>query len=148
MSIELVISSNHLILCRPLLLLPSIYPSIGVFSNESVLHIRWPCIRASASVSVLSMYIQGWFSLVCTSLISLQSKGLSRVFSNTAVQNYQFLGSQFPFGPALTSILTIGKTIALTRWNFIYIYKHIWIHTYVRKSFWKGYNYILDKENK
>ena len=78
-----------------------------------------------ASVSVLSMNIQGWFPLVLTGLLSLQSKGLSRVFSNIAVQKHQFLSPQFPYDPALTSILITGKTIGLTRWKFIYIYKHI-----------------------
>ena len=61
MSIESVMPSNHLILCRPLLLLPSIFPSIRVFSNESALCIRWPSIGVSASTSVLPMYIQDWF---------------------------------------------------------------------------------------
>ena len=87
-SIQLVMPSNHLILCCPLLLLPSIFPSIRVFSKEPVLWIRWPIIGVSASVSVLPMNIQGWFSLGWTGLISLLSKGLSRVFS--IVQKYQF----------------------------------------------------------
>ena len=124
------------------------FPASGSFPMSQFFASGGQSIGASASLSVFSMNIQGWFALVWTSLISWQSKGPSRVFSNTAVQKYQFLGFQFPCGPALISILTTGKTIALTRWNFIYIYKHIWIHTYVRKSFWKGYNYILDKENK
>ena len=59
-SIELVMPSNHLILCRPLLLLPSIFPSIRVFSNESALHIRWPNIGVSPSTSVLPVNIQDW----------------------------------------------------------------------------------------
>ena len=68
MSIELVMPSNHLILCRPLCLLPSIFPSIRVFSNDSVLRIRWPKYSASAewvsaSASVLPMNIQDWFPL-------------------------------------------------------------------------------------
>ena len=75
MSIKSVMPSNHLNLCRPLLLLPSIFPSIGVFSNESVL-IWW-----QASVSVLPMKIQDWVPLGWTGWISLRSKGLSRVFS-------------------------------------------------------------------
>ena len=87
MCIELVMPSNHLILSRPLLLLPSIFPSIRVFSNESVLGIRWPNIGVSASASVLRMNIQ-------IRLISLQSKRLSRVFSNTTVQKHQFFGAQ------------------------------------------------------
>ena len=94
MSIELVMPSNHLILCRPLLLLPSIFPSIRIFSNESVLHVRWQNIGVSASASVLPMNIQDLFSLGWTSWISLQSKGLSGVFSNTTVQKHQFFGVQ------------------------------------------------------
>ena len=58
MSIESVMPSDHLILCRPLLLSPSIFPSISIFFNESVLHIRWPSIGASASAAVLPMNIQ------------------------------------------------------------------------------------------
>ena len=82
MSIELVMLSSHLVLCRPLLLLPSIFPSIRVFSSESALHIRWPKYW-SFSVSPSSEH--SWLiSLGLTSLISLQSKGLSRVFSRTA----------------------------------------------------------------
>ena len=83
MSIESVMPSNHLILCHLFLLLPSIFPSIKVFSNESVLLIRWLTYgaSASASASVLPRIIQDWFPLGLTGWISLQSKGLSRVFS-------------------------------------------------------------------
>ena len=88
MSIVSVMPSNHLILCHPLLL-PSIFPSIRVFSNVSVFHIRWPN-GVSASVSVLLMNIRDWFPLGWTGWISLQSKELSRVFSNTTVQKHQF----------------------------------------------------------
>ena len=94
MSIESVVPSNHLILCHPLLLLPSVFPSIRVFSKESALCIRWPSIGVSASASVLSMNIQDWFPLELTGWISLQSKGLSRVFSNTTVQKHQFFCTQ------------------------------------------------------
>ena len=66
MSIELVMPSNHLILCHPLLLLPSVFPSIKVFSNESVLCISGQSIRASAPVSVLPKNIQDWFPLQLT----------------------------------------------------------------------------------
>ena len=87
MSIESVMPFNHLILCCPLLLLPSIFPSIEVFSNESVPHIRWPKYWSlSFSISPSNKTIQDWFPLGCTGWISLQSKGLSRVFSNTTVQ--------------------------------------------------------------
>ena len=85
MSIELVMPSYHFIICCPLILLPNIFPSIRVFSNESVLHIRWPSTEASASAPVLPMNIQDWFTSGLTDLISLQSKGLSRVFSNITV---------------------------------------------------------------
>ena len=94
MSIELVMSSTHLILCCPLLLLLSIFLSIRVFSNESVLHIRWPKIWSFSSASILPMNIQDWFPLGWTGWIPLQSKGLSRVFSNTTVQKHQFFGVQ------------------------------------------------------
>ena len=87
MSIESVMPSHHLILCHSLFLLPSIFPSIGVFSKESVLHIRCQSIEISASASVLPMNIQDWSPLGLTGLI-LQSRGLSRVFSNTTVQSF------------------------------------------------------------
>ena len=89
MPTELVMLSNLLILCRPLLLPPSIFPSIGVFSDKSVLLIRWPKYWSSASASVLSMNIQDWFPLGWTGLISLQSKTLSRIFSNTTVFSHK-----------------------------------------------------------
>ena len=94
MSIESVMPSHHLILCHPRLLPPSIFPSIGVFSKESVLHIRCQSIEISASASVLPMNIQDWYPLGLIGLISSQSKWLSRVFSNTTVQKHQFLGAQ------------------------------------------------------
>ena len=94
MSSELVMPSNYPILCRPLLLLLSIFPSIGVFSNESVFKSGGQSIGVSASVSVLPMNIQDWFPSEWTSWISLQSKGLSRVFSNTTVQKHQFFSAQ------------------------------------------------------
>ena len=93
-SIELVMLSNHLILCHPLLLLPSIFPSIRVFPNESFFTSGGQSIGVSASATVLPMNIQDWFPLWWTGWISLLSKGLSRVFSNTTVQKYQFFGTQ------------------------------------------------------
>ena len=93
MSIESVVPSNHLILCRPLLLLHSIFPSIRVVSNKSVLRITWPKYWSfSFSISLSNEY-QDWFPLEWTGWISLQSKGLSRV-SNTTVQKHQFFGAQ------------------------------------------------------
>ena len=94
MSIESVIPSNHLILCRPLLLLPSIFPSIRVFSNQSFFASAGKSNGASASESVTPMNIQNWFPLGCTGWISLQSKRLSRVFFNTTVQKHQFFSAQ------------------------------------------------------
>ena len=102
MSMELVMPSNHLTLCCPLFLPSSIFPSIRVFSNESVLPIR--CPKYSPSASVPPINIQDQFPVVLTCLISLQSKGLSRVFSNTTVQKHQFSGAQFSYSPTLTSI--------------------------------------------
>ena len=81
MSIESVMPSNHLILFHPLLLLPSIFPELGSFPMSQFFALSGQSIGASASASVLSMNIQDWFPLGLTGLISLQSKGLSRVFS-------------------------------------------------------------------
>ena len=94
MSIELVMPSNHLIFCRPLFLLPSIFPSIRIFSNESDLRIRWPKYWSFSFNISPSNEHPGLISLGWTGWISLQSKGLSRVFSNTTVQKHQFLGTQ------------------------------------------------------
>ena len=94
MSIELVMTSNHLILCCSLLFLPSIFPSIRVFSNESTLCIRWPKYWPKYSATVLLMNTQGSFPLGLTDLISLLSKGLSRVFSSNAFQKHQFFSTQ------------------------------------------------------
>ena len=83
MSIELVMTSNYLILCPPLLLLPSIIPSIKIFSNESTFHIRWPKYWSfSFSISPSNEY-SGLIYLRLTGLISLLPKGLSRIFSDT-----------------------------------------------------------------
>ena len=94
MSIKLAMPSNHLILCRPLLLLPSIFPSIRVFSNESTLRMRWPkywsfsfSISPSSEYSGLLSFRIDWFDC-------LVSKGFSRVFSNTTVQKHQFFSTQ------------------------------------------------------
>ena len=91
MSIESVMPSNHLILCRPLFLLLSVFPSIRAFSKELTLCIRWRKYWSfSFSIS------QDWFPLWWIGLISLQSKGLSRVFFSTTIQKHQFYGAQ-PF---------------------------------------------------
>ena len=93
MSIKSAMPSNHLIFCRPLLLPPSVFPSIRVFSNESSHRIRWPNYWSFSFSISPSKNIQDWFSLGLTGLISLQSKGLSKVF-NTTVQKHQFFGAQ------------------------------------------------------
>ena len=93
-SIESVMPSNHLILCRPLLLLPSIFPNIRVFSNESALRIRWPKYWSFSFNISLSNEHPGLISFMMEWLDLLQSKGLSRVFSNTTVQKHQFFGAQ------------------------------------------------------
>ena len=90
MSIELVMPSNHLILCRPLLLLPPIPPSIRVFSNDLTLRMRWPKYWSFSFSISPSNERPGLISF----RMDLQSKGPSRVFSNTTVQNHQFFGAQ------------------------------------------------------
>ena len=93
MSIELVIPSNHLILCRPLLP-PFIFPNIRVFSSESALRIRWSKYWSFSFNISPSNEHWDWSPLGWTGWISLQPKGLSRVFSNTTVQKHQFFGAQ------------------------------------------------------
>ena len=93
MSIESVMPSKHLILCCPLLLLPSVFPSIRVFPNDLLFASGGQSIGASVSVSVLPVNIQNWFPLELTGLISLKSKGLSRVFFSTTVQKHQFFSA-------------------------------------------------------
>ena len=94
MSIESVMPSNHLILCLPLLLLPSISPSIRSLQMSQLFASCGQSIRVSASTSVLPMNTQDWFPLGWTGWISLQSKRLWRVFSNTTVQKHQFFSAQ------------------------------------------------------
>ena len=103
MSIESVMVSNYLILCYPLLLLPSVFPSIRVFSSESAFCIRWPEYWSfSFSISPF-MNIQVWFPLGLTGLISFLSKGLSRVFS-----------SQHSSKPSNSSVLSLLYGLILT----------------------------------
>ena len=92
-SIKSVMPSSHLIFGRPLLLLPPIPPSIKVFSNKSTLHMRWPKYWSFRFASFLSKKSLRWSPLERTGWISLPSKGLSRVFSNTTVQKHQFFGA-------------------------------------------------------
>ena len=110
-SIASVMPSNHLILCRPLLLLPSVFPSIRVFSNQSIFCIRWPKYwRFSINPS------NEYSGLRLTSLISLLTRRLSRIFSSTTVQKHQFFRAQLPLRSRRSHpYMTTGKTIALTR---------------------------------
>ena len=105
--------------CHSLLFPPSIFPSIRVFSNESVLCIRGPkCWSFSFNISPSSEY-SGLISFRIDWMISLQSKGLPGDFSNTAVQKQEFFGAQLSLWSNSTSIHNAGKTIALTRWTFV-----------------------------
>ena len=94
MSIESMMPSNHLILCHPLLLPPSTFPSIGSFKMSWYFASGGQSVDVSASASVLLMNIQDWFPLEWTGWISVLSKGISRVFSNITVQRHQFFGTE------------------------------------------------------
>ena len=93
-SIESVMPSSHLILCRPLLLLPSIPPASESFPMSQLFAWGGQSTGVSALASFLPNKSQGWSPSEWTGWISLQSKGLSRVFSNTTVQKHQFFGAQ------------------------------------------------------
>ena len=116
MSIESLMPSSHLILHCPLLLLPSIFPSIRVFSNESALRMRWPKYWSFSFNISPSNEHPGRSPLEWTGWISLQSKGLSRIFSNTTVQKHQFFCVQLQLSHPY---MTTGKSIALTRQSFV-----------------------------
>ena len=116
MSIELVMTSNHLILCHPLLLLPSIFPSVRVFSNGSALHNRWPKYWSfSYSNSPTNEYLR-LISFRTDRFDLLAVQGHSRVFSNTTVQKRS---SAFFIVQLSHPYMTTGKDIALTRWTFV-----------------------------
>ena len=116
-SIESVMPSNHLILCRPLLLLPSIFPSIRVFSNDLALYSQ--SIAASALVSVFPMNIQGWFPLGLTGLVSLLSRGLKSLLQHHSSKVSILWHSVFFMVQLSHPSMTTGKTIALIRWAFV-----------------------------
>ena len=124
-TIKLVMPSNHLILCRPLLLLPSVFLRIRLFTSESALHIKWPNYWGSASASVLPVNIQDWFPLGSTGLISLQYKGLSRVFFGTTFQKRQFFSAQRSlWSTSLFRIVSITRYTSLLRSDPIKGWKH------------------------
>ena len=119
MSIELVMPSNHLILCHPLLL-----PAFNLSQNQGLF--QWvssssvgQSIGASASASVLPMTIQDWFPIQLTGLISLQSIGLSRVFSNTPIQKYQLFGTQPSYGQRYIQSLSALLSLELVQLSYI-----------------------------
>ena len=104
MSIESVMQSNHLILCHPLILLPSVFSGIRVFSNELALHIQWPKYWSFSFSNSPSNEYSGLISFQLTGLISLLSKGLSRVFSSSTVQSINSSVLSLLYGPTFTSI--------------------------------------------
>ena len=117
MSIELVMPPNHLILCHPLLLLHSIFPASGSFPMSWLFTSGGQSIGAPASV--LPMNILGWFPLGLTGWISLQSRGLARVFSNTTVQKHSFFGTQPSLWPYSHIHTDTGKTTVWTIRTFV-----------------------------
>ena len=112
---ELMMASNHLILCRPLLLLLSIFPSIRVLFNESSLS-GGQSIGASASASVFTMNFQGWFPLGLTGLISLQSKGLSESSPTPQFESINYSALSLLYVPTL---INTWETITLIRQTFV-----------------------------
>ena len=120
MSIESVMPSNHLILCRPLLLLPSILPRIRVFSSESVLHIRWPkCWKFSFSISPSNEY-SGLisFSMDWLDLLAVQGT-LKSLLQHHSSKASILRHSTFFIVQLSHPYMTTGKTITLTRWTFL-----------------------------
>ena len=117
MSIKSVMPSSHLILCRPLLLLPQSLPASGSFPRSPLFAWGGQSFGVSALASVLPMNTQGWSPLDWTGWISLQSKGLSRVFSNTTVQKHQFFSTQLS-----THCLFVTYQI-----QFLFLYKKLYL---------------------
>ena len=120
MSIESVMPSNHLILCRPLLLWPSIFPSIRVFSNESALHIRWPKywsfsfnISPSSEHAGLISFRMDWLDLLTV------QRTLKSLLQHHSSKASLLLCSAFFIVQLSHPYMTTGKTIALTRWTFV-----------------------------
>ena len=120
MSIESVMPSNPLILCHPLLLLPSILPASGYILMSQFLTSGGQNIEISTTALVLPMNIKDWFPLGLNVWISLQSKGLSRVVSNTTVQKHQFFSTQLSlWSNSYIHTWLLEKTIAMTRRSFV-----------------------------
>ena len=141
MSVKSVMPSKHLILCWPLLLLPSIFSSSKIFSNELALCIRWPKYWSfSFSISPSNEY-SGLISFRID-LISLQSKGLSRVFSNATVQTHQFFGTK----PYLWFNSHIHTCCMISRFDCVWLFAILWTvahHApmsmrFPRQEYWSG----------
>ena len=131
-SIDLVMSSNHLILCQPFLLLSSVFPASGSFPVSQFFTSGGQIIGASASASVLPMYIQSWFPLGSTGLISLLPKGLSKVFSSTSLS---ILIPQFTHPPTSSPCLHIPTAGSLfLPWKQGHIFK---TRTFFQSTLWK-----------
>ena len=120
MSIESVMQSNHLILCHPLILLPSVFSSIRVFSNESVIQIRWPKywsfsfnISPSNDYSGLISFRMDWLDLLAVQG-TLKSLLQHHSLKSSVLQCSAFFTVQLSY-----PYMTTGKTIALTRWTFV-----------------------------
>ena len=120
MSIESVMPSSHLILCRPLLLLPSIFPSIKIFSNESVLRFRWPeywsfsfSISPSNEYSGLISFKMDWLDLLAVQEI------LKSILQHHSSKASVLWHSAFFIVQLSHPYMTTGKTIALTKWTFV-----------------------------
>ena len=109
MSIESMMPSNYPIFCHPILLLSKIFPSIRICSNESTFASGGQSTGVSASTSVLPLNTHDWSPLGWAGWISLQAKGLSRVFSSTTVQKHQFFSAQLSCSPTLTFIYDYWK---------------------------------------
>ena len=135
LSIESVKPLIHLIICSPLLLLPSFFPSISVFSSEWTLHIRWSKYLSFSFHISPSNECSGLISLRLTGFVSLLSKGFSRVSFSTAIQKIQFLGAQ----PSLSNshiVHDCGKTIALTIRTFAF--RCYLVHMVSLWDYWRG----------
>ena len=120
MSIELVMPSNYLILCRPLLLLPSVFPSIRVFSNESVLHIRWPKYWSFSFIISCSNEYSGLisFRIDCLDLLAVQGT-LKSLIQHRSSKASVLQHSAFFIVQLSHPYMTTGKTISLTGWTFV-----------------------------
>ena len=119
MSIESVMPSNHLILCFLLVLLPSSFPALGSFPRSQLFTSGGQSTGTSVLTSVLPVNTQGWFPLRLTDLISLQSKGLSRIYQHHDSKSSILRCSAFFMAQLSHPYMTTGKTIALTIQTFV-----------------------------